>query len=103
MFDVINFDMINMITLGYEPACVKWVYAAGSSIMKLAVAEKDSPNITIYDSTNSNGAEPLAKVTAGHAKQASITAMAFSSRLGIALSADTQGDFYFFVLKSLNF
>jgi len=99
VFDVINFDMINMIDLGYTPSHLKWVYSGGSIIMKLAVVEKDSNKITIYDSTNAKGTEPLAKVTTGHAPQATITSLAFCARLNIALSTDTQGMLEFWSTK----
>jgi len=91
VFDVINFDMINMIDLGYVPSCLKWIYSGGSIIMKLAVVKKESNVITVYDSTNSNGQEPLATISTGHADKASITSLAFCSRLNLALSTDTQG------------
>ena len=91
VFDVINFDMINMIDLGYVPSCLKWIYSGGSIIMKLAVVKKESNVITVYDSTNSNGQEPLSTISTGHADKASITSLAFCSRLNLALSTDTQG------------
>ena len=83
--------MINMISLGYMPSCLKWIYSGGSIIMKLAVAEKETNKITVYDSTNSNGAEPLTTVTTGHAPQAGITSISFCAKLKLALSTDTQG------------
>ena len=80
-----------MISLGYMPSCLKWIYSGGSIIMKLAVAEKETNKITVYDSTNSNGAEPLTTVTTGHAPQAGITSISFCAKLKLALSTDTQG------------
>lgn len=91
IFDVINFDMINMISLSYFPSIIKWTYSGGSNIMTIAVVERDTSNITIYDSTNSSGTEPIHKVSAAHAKTAVITSMAFSNRLNIALTTDSQG------------
>ena len=55
VFDVINFDMINMIAVPYTPSVVKWIYSIGSTVMSLAIAEEESHVIRIYDST-SNGA-----------------------------------------------
>ena len=91
IFDVINFDMINMISLSYFPSIIKWTYSGGSNIMTIAAVERDTSNITIYDSTNSSGAEPIHKVSAAHAKTAVITSMAFSNRLNVALTTDSQG------------
>jgi peptidylprolyl isomerase domain and WD repeat-containing protein 1 len=91
IFDVINFDMINMISLSYFPSIIKWTYSGGSNIMTIAAVERETSNITIYDSTNSSGAEPIHKVSSAHAKTAVITSMAFSNRLNIALTTDSQG------------
>lgn len=37
IFDVINFDMINMIKIQYVPQCAEWVSSAGDAISSLAV------------------------------------------------------------------
>lgn len=37
IFDIINFDMINMIKLDYVPQCAEWIHSAGDAISALAV------------------------------------------------------------------
>lgn len=37
VFDVINFDMINMIKLDYTPMCAEWIHSAGDAIASIAV------------------------------------------------------------------
>lgn len=37
IFDVINFDMINMIKLDFEPKCVEWIHNPNDPIPALAV------------------------------------------------------------------
>lgn len=37
IFDIINFDMINMIKLDYVPMCAEWIHSAGDAISALAV------------------------------------------------------------------
>lgn len=37
IFDVINFDMINMIKLDFEPKCVEWIHNPNDAIPALAV------------------------------------------------------------------
>ncbi|KAK2587483.1 hypothetical protein KPH14_003187 [Odynerus spinipes] len=49
IFDVINFDMINMIKLEFVPLCAEWVYSAGDAIAAVAVSSQDSNKICIYD------------------------------------------------------
>ena len=91
IFDVVNFDMINMITLNYFPCLVKWIYSGSSNVMTIAVVERDTNKITIYDSTNSSGAEPITTVQSGHGPQAYVTSISFCAMFNIALSLDTQG------------
>lgn len=49
MFDVVNFDMINMMKLGYSPVSVAWIHSAGDPIAAVAVSDQDTPNIYVYD------------------------------------------------------
>lgn len=37
IFDVINFDMINMIKLDFEPKCAEWIHNPNDAIPALAV------------------------------------------------------------------
>lgn len=37
IFDVINFDMINMLKLSYTPLCAEWVHCSGDAISALAM------------------------------------------------------------------
>ncbi|EJC97808.1 peptidyl-prolyl cis-trans isomerase [Fomitiporia mediterranea MF3/22] len=49
VFDVVNFDMINMIKLGFVPHCCCWVHGKGKAQALLAVSESNSGVIRIYD------------------------------------------------------
>ncbi|KDQ09914.1 hypothetical protein BOTBODRAFT_36728 [Botryobasidium botryosum FD-172 SS1] len=49
VFDVVNFDMINMIKLGFTPLACCWIHKRGQAQALLAVSEKDSSTIRIYD------------------------------------------------------
>jgi peptidylprolyl isomerase domain and WD repeat-containing protein 1 len=48
VFDVVNFDMINMFKIDYLPYCVEWV-SIKSAMTLLACSEMDSQKIHIYD------------------------------------------------------
>lgn len=37
IYDVINFDMINMIKLDFEPQCIEWIHNPNDAISALAV------------------------------------------------------------------
>ncbi|XP_018565250.1 peptidylprolyl isomerase domain and WD repeat-containing protein 1 [Anoplophora glabripennis] len=49
IFDVINFDMINMMRLDYIPGTVEWIHGPGDAIHTLAVSDKESSKIYVYD------------------------------------------------------
>ncbi|KAL3272238.1 hypothetical protein HHI36_022721 [Cryptolaemus montrouzieri] len=43
IFDVVNFDMINMMRLEYVPSVIEWIHAPGDAVHTLAVCDNDSP------------------------------------------------------------
>jgi len=45
VFDVINFDMINMFKLDYIPHRVEWVHAARDPLSSLAVTDANSSKV----------------------------------------------------------
>ncbi|XP_061398370.1 peptidylprolyl isomerase domain and WD repeat-containing protein 1-like [Musca vetustissima] len=49
IFDVINFDMINIIKLGFTPGTTCWIHSPGDAVQSLAVSDKDSNKIHVYD------------------------------------------------------
>ncbi|XP_011499182.1 PREDICTED: peptidylprolyl isomerase domain and WD repeat-containing protein 1 isoform X2 [Ceratosolen solmsi marchali] len=53
IFDVVNFDMINMMNLGYIPQCAEWIYSPGDAIAVVAVSDQESNKIYIYDGQGS--------------------------------------------------
>ncbi|KAF0993222.1 hypothetical protein HZS_5722 [Henneguya salminicola] len=54
IFDVVNFDMINMFRLGYTPDKCCWAYRQGQPITALAVSQAETGTIRIYDSKESS-------------------------------------------------
>jgi len=53
VFDIVNFDMINMLKLDYIPTCAAWIHKPGDAINEIAVAEDDSTSIHVYDGKGS--------------------------------------------------
>jgi len=86
VFDVVNFDMINMLKLDYVPTCACWIHKAGDAINELAVAEEESTNIHVYDGKGTS--DPLNTVSI-HMK--SVTGIVFSPQLNIVISTDEGG------------
>lgn len=54
VFDVVNFDMINMIDLGYQPKLCQWIFSTGDAIPAVAIAPVSGPDIRIYDGKGSS-------------------------------------------------
>ncbi|KAI9145218.1 peptidyl-prolyl cis-trans isomerase cyp15 [Paraphysoderma sedebokerense] len=49
VFDVINFDMINIMKLDYIPKAVCWIHRSGKAQSLVACSDAESSNIHIYD------------------------------------------------------
>ncbi|XP_063830865.1 peptidylprolyl isomerase domain and WD repeat-containing protein 1 [Ostrinia nubilalis] len=88
VFDVVNFDMINMITIDFEPYCTEWVHSAGDPISALAVSEKGSNRIHIFDGTQASGA-PLHTFETLH--QSTVATIKYNSVFETAVSVDKAG------------
>ncbi|XP_043225175.1 peptidylprolyl isomerase domain and WD repeat-containing protein 1-like isoform X2 [Amphibalanus amphitrite] len=87
IFDVINFDMINMMKLPYVPRCCQWVHAAGDALAALAISEADSPQIHVYDGRA--GSEPLHTFAKLHTKP--VVLIQYNVPFHAAVSADEAG------------
>ncbi|KAJ3539228.1 hypothetical protein NM688_g6396 [Phlebia brevispora] len=87
VFDVVNFDMINMIKLGYTPLACCWVHRRGQAQGLLAVSEQGTGVIRLYDARG-NG-EPLETIDKLH--RAPVHVMTYSDRYDTVISADEAG------------
>ncbi|MGH0181103.1 UNVERIFIED_CONTAM: hypothetical protein FKN15_005958 [Acipenser sinensis] len=54
VFDVVNFDMINMLKLGFHPGQCEWIYNPGDAISTVACSEKSTGKIFVYDGRGDN-------------------------------------------------
>ncbi|EJD50595.1 hypothetical protein AURDEDRAFT_135422 [Auricularia subglabra TFB-10046 SS5] len=87
VFDVVNFDMINMIKLGFTPLTCCWVHRRGQAQALLAVSEDSSSTIRIYDGRG--GDTPLYTIPNLHC--APVHLMAYTEQHDTVLSADESG------------
>lgn len=88
VFDVVNFDMINMITIDFEPYCAEWVHSAGDPISALAISEKGSNRIHVFDGTQTSST-PLHPFATLH--QATVTTIKYNPVYETAVSVDKAG------------
>lgn len=49
IFDVVNFDMMHMMPLPFVPGAVEWVCKKGDVKSKLAISDRNSSSVHIYD------------------------------------------------------
>ncbi|GAB1604656.1 uncharacterized protein LOC115226510 [Argonauta hians] len=87
VFDVVNFDMINMLKLPIQPSCCCWLFTAGDVIPALAVADTDSPSIYVYDGKGRG--EALHVVDRLHSKP--VTLISYNSQYDVVVSSDEAG------------
>ncbi|KAL4236415.1 Peptidylprolyl isomerase domain and WD repeat containing protein 1 [Mactra antiquata] len=87
VFDVVNFDMINMFKLEFIPGCCGWIYNSGDAIPALAVSDKETPKIYIYDGRGAN--LPLHVVEKLHYKPVNI--IKYNPVCDLVLSCDQSG------------
>ncbi|KAI0050418.1 peptidyl-prolyl cis-trans isomerase [Auriscalpium vulgare] len=87
VFDVVNFDMINMIKLGYTPLACCWVHRRGQAQSILAVSEQNTGIIRLYDGRG--GDMHLEKLDQLH--RSPVHLMTYSDKYDCVVSADQDG------------
>uniref|UniRef100_A0A8D9DXJ5 peptidylprolyl isomerase n=1 Tax=Cacopsylla melanoneura TaxID=428564 RepID=A0A8D9DXJ5_9HEMI len=87
VFDVINFDMINMIKLEFNPLTVECIHYLGDAIPTVAVSDQDSSRILIYDAKG-NGS-PLHVLDRLHTKP--VVLIKFNPVHQVVVSVDKAG------------
>jgi len=87
VFDVVNFDMINMVKLGFTPHACCWVHRRGQAQGLLAVSERDNGTIRLYDARgNGQALETIDKL-----HRFPVHVMTYSDRYDTVISADEGG------------
>ncbi|KAI5732497.1 hypothetical protein M8J76_001012 [Diaphorina citri] len=87
VFDVINFDMINMIKLDFTPLTVECIHYLGDAIPTAAVSDQDSSHVHIYD-CKGNGT-PLHVLDRLHTKP--VVLIKFNPIYQVVVSVDKAG------------
>ena len=88
VFDVINFDMINIIRLGKEfpPSNIEWIHGPGDALMALAVVSANV--VRIYDGREGKP-EPIKTLDKIHMQN--ITCLKYNAQSDVIVSADESG------------
>ncbi|KAG1746021.1 uncharacterized protein EDB91DRAFT_1246145 [Suillus paluster] len=87
VFDVLNFDMINMLKLGFTPHACCWVHRRGQAQGLLAISEQGTGTIRLYDGRGND--KPLLTIEKLH--RFPVHLMTYSDRYDTVISGDENG------------
>ncbi|KAI8053441.1 hypothetical protein BDF22DRAFT_725943 [Syncephalis plumigaleata] len=87
VFDVVNFDMINIINIDYVPGSICWIHRRGQAQALLACADRDSNTIYVYDGRGDG--KPLYTLTQLHGT--TVCTMKYNPVYDCVVSADIGG------------
>ncbi|CED84173.1 peptidyl-prolyl cis-trans isomerase [Phaffia rhodozyma] len=87
VFDVVNFDMINMLKLDFEPKTCCWIHQSGTAQTLLAISEQGTSTIRIYDGRGDG--KPLYTLDKLHRHPVHL--MVYNDRYDTVISADEGG------------
>lgn len=100
IFDVTNFDMINMFSLTFEPKCVEWINQSTVNNENLLISDSESACIYTFDSRQYTN-EPKNKIDKIHS--AAVCRMRMNSVHDIIVSVDINGIVKYWRAKDGNY
>jgi len=87
VFDVVNFDMINMFEFQYLPSCCEWIFSQGSASQLLAVGDANDSCIRLYEGRG----DGKATATLSNLHKDPVSIIAYNKAYNIVVSADRKG------------
>lgn len=99
-YDVLGFDMVNMLQVAYTPAECCWIAGKGSVDAKVVVADQQAPVLRVY-SAEQTASDPLHVI--GKLHTAPVTALAFNARFSCAISSDARGHIEYWHTETYKF
>ncbi|KAF0696844.1 Aste57867_12424 [Aphanomyces stellatus] len=88
-FDILGFDMVNMLTLGFTPSTCCWAYEKGHVVPKIVVAEKDSSILRVYHADETQDAALLETLDKLHTVP--VTVLGYNAVANCMISGDEKG------------
>ncbi|KAL5583176.1 hypothetical protein UlMin_015618 [Ulmus minor] len=99
IYDVVNYDMMVMIRLTFVPGAVEWVYKQGDAKARLAVSDRNSSYVHIYDARSGSNEPIISKeIHLGPVK-----VMKYNHDFDTVISADTKGMIEYWSPATLQF
>ncbi|WJX73663.1 cytochrome P450 monooxygenase 71 [Trifolium repens] len=99
VYDVVNFDMMVMIRLPYIPGAIEWVYNQGDVKASLAISDRNSSFVHIYDARSGSNDPIISK----EIHMGPIKVMKFNPVYDTVISADTKGIIEYWSPTTLQF
>ncbi|KAJ8749903.1 hypothetical protein K2173_013818 [Erythroxylum novogranatense] len=99
IYDVVNYDMMAMIRLPFVPGAAEWVYKQGDVKGKLAVSDRKSSFVHIYDARSGSN-EPI---VSREVHLAPVKVMKYNHVFDIVMSADEKGIIEYWKPSTLKF
>lgn len=87
IYDVVNYDMMVMIRLSFVPGAVEWVYKPGDAKARLAISNRNSSYIHIYDARAGSNEPVISK----EMHLGPVKVMKYNHVFDTVISADTKG------------
>ena len=108
-YDVLNFDMVNAVELGFMPAASVWVHSGGRKPM-VAVSRRDMPEVYFYHSDatqpinviDAAAAAPAVQLSSFTAHSRPVYLLALNSVHNVVLSIDTSGVIDYFTTTNFS-
>ncbi|OAY77741.1 Peptidyl-prolyl cis-trans isomerase CYP71 [Ananas comosus] len=99
IYDVVNYDMMVMMRLPFVAGAVEWVYRQGDVKAKLAISDRNSCFVHIYDA-HSGSNEPI---TSREIHMGPVKVMKYNPVYDVVISADAKGILEYWSPLTLNF
>lgn len=87
IYDVVNYDMMAMVRLPYIPGCAEWVYRQGDVKSKLAISDRNSSFVHIYDARSGSNEAIVSRVI----HFGPVKVMKYNHIFDTVISADDKG------------
>uniref|UniRef100_K3W5S2 peptidylprolyl isomerase n=1 Tax=Globisporangium ultimum (strain ATCC 200006 / CBS 805.95 / DAOM BR144) TaxID=431595 RepID=K3W5S2_GLOUD len=100
-YDVLGFDMVNMLKVAFTPSECCWIYAkTGASVAKIVVADQNEPLLRIYNAEDTRP-EPLYMIEKVHT--APVTVLGFNAAMNCVISGDLRGHLEYWSAETYKF
>ncbi|XP_044506984.1 peptidyl-prolyl cis-trans isomerase CYP71 [Mangifera indica] len=99
IYDVVNYDMMVMIRLPFIPGAVEWVYKQGDVKARLAISDRNSSFVHIYDARADSNEPIISK----EIHRGPVKVMRYNPVFDTVISADAQGIIEYWSPTTLQF